>query len=250
MQTQTINGVQCVAVGDLNIPAGFFGDLLDGFRLWRSGLVADLLKLYSAVTAKDWPEVRRLIAKIAADQGFPVEAKEIDELITELIALDAGGILYQMADVQKLVATKYLGYVPPLSIQPAPSIVPMRQHYTEMSGVECRQWLADNRANVREAGRHLMVRWLLRGVPELTRLMAGEMTAAELAAIDPDRLAQIINVFRVAIPILTVAGAFFPPCLIAAVVLKMIVAWYDANHPTAADAGNDADKGLSLADLL
>lgn len=250
MQTQTINGVACVAVNGANIPAGFFGDLIDGFRLWRSGLVADLLKLYAAVTAKDWPEVRRLIAKIAADQGFPAEAKEIDELVAELAALNWPGVLYQAGDVMQLVATKYMGYVPPGGIQTDPSIVPMRQHYSEMSGVECRTWLADNRANVRESGRHLVVRWRLRGSPELLRLMTGEMTAEELAAIDPDRLARIIDVCRVAIPILTVAGAFFPPCLIAAVALKMIVAWYDANHPANAGAGNDADKGLSLADLL
>ena len=220
-----------------------FADII---KMWRNGTIGDVMELIDAVKAKDAAKIRASAVKIASGFGYSMEAKEVDDVVAEVMRKDWAGVVYEAGDMAMKFAVAHMGYIVPTQ----PIVVKASPHIDTFTGEQARAWLADNRGPVKQAGRDIVTRFRLRNAPEVLKLMRGEATAADLTAIDPDRLETIIGICRAAIPLLKLAGAFFPPCTIAAIVLQMIVAWYDANHPVTADAVNAADKGLSLGDLL
>lgn len=215
-----------------------FRDLLG---LWRSGVIGDVLSLIDAIKAGDAAGIRLYSVKIATYFGFAADAKEIDDIVAELLEGDWGGVLVELADELKLIGERFR------KTPPAPSIAVLAAppHISTMTRAQSQQYLADNRASVREGAKRPLVKFLLRKAPEALERLEGKPSPA---AIDPERLAKIIGVIKFAIPILTAASAMVPYLIPVVVVLKLIVAWYDANHP-ATGAVVNGDRGLSLDDF-
>lgn len=238
------------------------GGFLDLLHFWKNGTIADAMELAAAVQAKDVTRVRAAVLKVLNDVGpaLTAEAGLVDTIVGDLIATDWAKSLYDAGGYMQFVAVHHLGYVVPGGIVIDPSS-PIR--VMGVSGVpfdvykatnaEAKQFLADNRASVRQAGGHWFTTHIsrLRNAPEILKLARGEATTADLAAIDPARLETIMLIIEAAIPVLTLAGAFFPPLLILSSILRLIDTYYRSVHPkTATTISAEADKGLSLADLL
>ncbi len=207
----------------------------DLFQLWRSGVIGDAIALFDAVKSKDWNKVREIARRLAGSVGFSADAKEIDEIVAELIEADWGGVLVELADELKLIGERFRK-----SPLPTPTITTMaRKPIEEMIAEDCAVWMSDNKANVRKGAGTGMCRFALRRMPEVQAALEGKMTTAQLEtlALDPDKVVTWLNR---AIIILTAASIFYPPLGAVVVVLKLILARFESNNP---------DVGLPLTAL-
>lgn len=207
----------------------------DIFNLWRSGVIGDAMELFDAVKSKDWNKVRALAQKLAGAVGFAADAKEIDDIVTEIIEADWGGVLVEFADELKLIGNRFRK-----SPLPVPVITTMaRKNIKDMTAAECETWLADNKANIRKGAASGVCRFAMRKMPDVQAALEGKMTTAQLEtmALDPDKVVTWLNR---AIIILTAASIFYPPLGAVVVVLKLILARFESNNP---------DVGLPLTAL-
>lgn len=207
----------------------------DLFQLWRSGVIGDAMALFDAVKSKDWNKVREISRRLAGSFNFGADAKEIDDIVTELMEADWGGVLVEVADELKLIGNRFRKT--PL---PVPVITTMaRKNIKDMTAADCETWLADNKANVRKGANSGVCRFALRRMPDVQSALEGKMTTAQLEtmALDPDKVVTWLNR---AIIILTAASIFYPPLGAVVVVLKLILARFESNNP---------DVGLPLTAL-
>lgn len=207
----------------------------DLFQLWRSGVIGDAMALFDAVKSKDWNKVREIARRLAGSLGFAGDAKEIDDIVTELMEADWGGVLVEVADELKLIGNRFRKT--PL---PVPVITTMaRKNIKDMTAADCETWLADNKANVRKGANSGVCRFALRRMPDVQDALEGKMTTAQLEtmALDPDKVVTWLNR---AIIILTAASIFYPPLGAVVVALKLILARFESNNP---------DVGLPLTAL-
>lgn len=207
----------------------------DLFQLWRSGVIGDAMALFDAVKSKDWNKVREIARRLAGSLGFAGDAKEIDDIVTELMEADWGGVLVEVADELKLIGNRFRKT--PL---PVPVITTMaRKNIKDMTAADCETWLADNKANVRKGANSGVCRFALRRMPDVQDALEGKMTTAQLEtmALDPDKVVTWLNR---AIIVLTAASIFYPPLGAVVVALKLILARFESNNP---------DVGLPLTAL-
>lgn len=179
--------------------------------------------------------------KIAGFLGFDAEAKEVIDIVKEVIENDWAGAVYELGDaLMKFTADHRKA--PTISIAAAP---PAIAEYTRQMS---QNYYADNRGPIRKESKRLLIRFWLRDAPEILDKLQGKK-GVDAKAIDPERLANIIDILRTASKVLTLFSAAFPAILPIVAVLKLIVAWYDANHPADGSAVVNGDRGLSVEDL-
>ena len=203
----------------------------------------------SAPMAREPFPLATAVVLLADHAGYGMDAKEIDDVVDAVIAHDTGAIVYELGDYLTKFATQHLGYVPPVTPNPAGPVRMFAGPRTEeFTNAAAKAWLADNRGAVKKESQRFIVKKVLHNAPEVLSGLAGEPVPV---GIDEERLAKIISVLRTAIPILTAVSAFVPYLIPVVIVLKMIVARYDSNHPVGSvhAVGAPGDVGLDLADL-
>lgn len=214
---------------------------MDLWRLWTSGKISEALELWEAIKSREIVKIADELGDIAELFGLKGADLQLNELAAAIKAVDFKNVKTmtkvnrELLDVIDLVADKFA---------PVPVITTMAAvHIDTMTRPEALQWLADNRANIRRGGDAILVKKIFRNYPEVPAMLTGE---AVTTAIDPERLARIIDIMRWAVPVLTAVSAFVPYLIPVVIVFKFIIARYDANHPTA----SGADIGLELSDLV
>jgi len=235
--------------------------LRDLLQLWRAGVISDAIAIYEAIRAKDWEKVRMHAKAILAFLGYAGDAKEIDELITEILDQDFGGILSELADELKLIGERNrktplpggTGTGPVMRVMGSgdPDAVELKAAVEALDAVTTRAqaqaWFAAHKETIRKSAKRPWAKFFLRRAPEVQAALAGNMDLSTVQAIDPERLAQIIEVLRWTAKILAGFSVVWPPALLIAQILNLIIAFYDSKHPT---LGTYGDVGLSLEDLL
>lgn len=222
----------------------------DLFQFWREGKFREAMELFDAFKTRDIQKIADELGDVAESFGVAGADLQLNELAKAIKAGEIAAIVSESCDVAKLVAEKF---------RKQPVITTMATpHIDTMTRAEALQWLADNRANIRRGGDAILVKKIFRNYPEVPAFLKGTMqvlpgighysdlTTGESVAIDPDRLARIIEIMRWAVPVLTAVSAFVPYLIPVVIVFKFIIARYDANHPTA----SGADIGLELGDLV
>ncbi len=210
------------------------GGIVDLWKLWRSGKIAEALKLWDAIQSKDVTLIAAELGEILAMFGQPEYAVQLNELAAAIKSGSIVNILVEGADVLKLVANDFAANPPP----PIPGDVirmmasadfEARKPIAEMTAAECSQWFKDNTASVRTAAGYSFTKWVLRRLPEVRDSLTGDaMAVAKVQAMDPDTVIKWLNR---AILVLTAASAFYPPLLVIVTVLKMVLARYESNNP-------------------
>jgi hypothetical protein len=220
-------------------------DVIDAEGFLKDRLIDGILKRFididgiKAGNPKAIQDAAKLIVSfIGPDLGDEVD--EVFDIVTEALkeSRDPWAIAYEFGDALVKVAG------PRRKVQPA-IIALGTQRVETYTTAQSKQYLADYRGVVREGSERLIVRKLLKNAPEVLDGLAGKPQAV---AIDPERLAKIIGIVKKVIPILTAVSAFVPYLIPVVIVLKLLVARYDANHPTDGSAAT-SDRGLDLADL-
>ncbi len=224
--------------------------LKDLFGFVWSGKLREARELIDAIATRDVSLILDELGDIAELFGFTGADLQLNQLAAaiKLGSANWAGIASEATDVLKIVFEKFrtMPPAPAFSIMAAP-------HVDDMTRAQSRLFYSENRANIRKGATSRAGRWSLNGADELLNAFAsqpGEMTAT-LKAIDPERLARIVEIARKAIPWLTVFAAvpmltpYLLPLLSA---VRLFVVWYDSTHPTAGAIAND-DRGLSLEDL-
>lgn len=240
----------------------------DIFNMWRNGTIGDVMELIDAVKSKDAAKIRASVVKIASGFGYAMEAKEVDDVVAEVMQKDWAGVVYELGDAMMKFSVAHMGYVVPTQPIVVKASGPGESEYfvgddgapikiKDATRAQSRQYYANNREKVRDAAKCRYGKWALRHAPEVQALLAADSPAAvaaalaDVKAISPERLDQIINALRWASKALVVAAAFFPPWAVyliaASRVLNLIISFYDSNHLNA--SGVEVDRGLSLEDL-
>ncbi|CAN5418819.1 hypothetical protein BH11PLA2_BH11PLA2_32530 [soil metagenome] len=214
---------------------GFLKDrLIDG--ILKRFIDTDGIKAGNPKAIED--AAKLLVSFIGPDLGDEVD--EVFDIVHELLkeTRDPWAIAYEFGDALVKVAG------PRRKVKP--EIVALgTQRVETFTAAQSKTYLAEHRATVREGSQRLIVRRLLRNAPEVLDGLAGKPQAV---ALDPERLAKIISIVKTVIPILTAVSAFVPFLIPVVVVLKLIVARYDASHPSDGSAAT-SDRGLDLADF-
>lgn len=223
--------------------------ILDRFKFWENIKVykdvttGDLLKLLAAAKTKDAAVIRPVVVALAAKAGYAMDAKEINEVVDAVIKKDTAEIVYQVGDYAMKFSVQHLGYKPlvPQDIN-EPLIRMMAPVKTRK---DAKVFLKTNRAEAIKGLDAIFVRRVVANHPEVARIVKGEMTSGEVAGLSDEQKAKIIDALRIVAKVATVVGVMYPPALILAQVLNLIIAFYDANHPV----NGEEDVGLSLEDL-
>lgn len=207
----------------------------DLFQFWREGKFREAMELLDAIKTRDITKIADELGDVAEAFGLSGADVQLNELAKAIQSGEVAAIVSEACDVVKLAAEKFRKQ-PVITTMAAP-------HIDTMTRGEALQWLADNRANIRKGGDAILVKKIFRNYPEVPAMLKGEVVTT---AIDPERLARIIEIMRWAVPVLTAVSAFVPYLIPVVIVFKFIIARYDANHPTA----SGADIGLELGDLV
>ncbi len=225
-------------------PIEGIGNLLDVLSLWRNGTIKDGLELIDAIKSKDAARIRAAAVKVATDLNFGADAEEINDIVAEVLAHDTAGIIYELGDGLMKFSVNHLGYEPKPHL--ALGAFDARTATTE----QAKTWWSQNDQLVREGSKSRIVRFRFKRHPELLALLDGSADQKTINAISPETLDRIITFIKASIPILTAVSAFVPYLIPVVVILKLIVARYEANHPIIAGQAPSDDFGLSLNDLL
>lgn len=213
----------------------------DFLKLLIAGEISELLDVYRALKSKDPDAIAKELGEALGVFDQPEYAPQLKLLAAQIKAEDTAGMIAESLRLAALVADEFRKTNP----DGTPRIVMMATPV--MTRAEAKAWLAVNRADAVRGADTPIVKRMMNRHPEVRRLLEGTMTAQEVAAIDPERLAKIVDWLRVVAKVAAFAGAFYPPALVLAQVLNLIIAFYDARNPT---TGAAADVGLSLEDLL
>lgn len=230
-------------------------NILDLIRLYR--------KIAADIQAKNGPALIEDAVELLNTVGLPQVAAQLSENVTAIKSGDWKQIFDAAGDTLKLIAQIVTDMLPPVFYGDVANPAPSAERFTaladklesttladqpvfaapadlNMARPLARKWLADHRGNVRDGSKSRVVKFLLRNAPEVQSALEG--TTSATTGLDPARVEQIINILRTAVAVLTPMAAFVPWLMPVVVVLKLIIAYYDSNHPT-------ADVGLSLEDV-
>ena len=230
----------------------------EAIKVYHNVTVGDLMKLLDAAKTKDAAVIRPAVVLVADHAGFAMDAKEIDDVVDAVLAQDTGAIVYEVGDYLTKFATQHLGYLPKVPVNPVGPIRMMAApgeilDVRTMTSAQSRDWLSRNREKVKEGANLRVVKKILeRRCPEAIPLLSGEMTAGEVSALSPEQVKKIIDALRTVSKLLTwgsiIAGPYAPLVLIVANAINLIIARYDALHPTTGETAS-GDHGLGLEDF-
>lgn len=223
-----------------------FGDLF-GF-IW-SGKLREARELWDAIQSRDAGRIEKELGDVLAAFDQAEYRQPISDLVAA-IKFDDPNPTSKWARVLKcgmaigtLVCDEFIKN--PLPVPPVIVGTMARKPIADMTEAECIQWGADNKGLIRLGADTWWCRRQLSDVPEIYRLINGEMTPAELHALamNPDMVVKWLNR---AIFMLGIGAAFYPPIGAVATLLKMVLARYEINHPDLGAAG----VGMGLESLM
>lgn len=226
------------------------GGILDIIGLWRNGYIKEATDVLDAWKTKDIVAIADELGDLFELFGFKGMDKEITELATAIKSGRFWYILHEACDPVKLVAAKYM--------EDETSIKTMASS-DKMPRADAQAWLVSHREELKRAAKDRRGKFMLRRSPDFQKLLAGEMLPSEVAGMSDETKEKIVNVLRVMATICTtpapepseekpktgVASIIWPPALLIAQALRLIIAFYDSRHPTT----GLADVGLSLEDF-
>lgn len=230
----------------------------EGIKVYENVTVGDLMAAMRAAQAKDAAAIRAAVTTIAQHAGFEMEADEIDDIVEEVLQRDTKGIVYESCDATMKFLVKHGGYVPKtpatgdgFQITEADEILDTRT----MTAAQSLEWLGRRREQVKEGCKLRIVRRVIKNrSPELYAILTGEMSAEGLSNLTPEQIKRIVDVMRTVSKILTygsiLAGPYAPLVLIVANAINLLIARYDALHPTEAGVEVNSDRGLDFSDFV
>lgn len=231
--------------------------VLELWRLVRGGKLGEAMQLWEAIKGRDPVAIGRELGDLLALFGQAEYGPQINDFVAELVKGPSNWAATgsEWSDIQKLIFEEFRQKAPAAEesgfrITDADEILDTRT----MTRGQSQEWWNRRREQVKEGASLRVVKRIIKNrSPELYQMLTGEMTAEAYALLTPEQIKRIVDVMRTVSKILTygsiLAGPYAPLVVMVAQAINLLIARYDALHPTGG-ATADADKGLDFEDLF